>query len=246
MSADDALRQAERMIGEGADIIDIGGESTRPGGRQVSVDEEISRTAPVIKALAGRYDIPISIDTTKFDVAKAAIDAGAHIINDISGIRFDERLAGLAAESGAGIVLMHSPGTFESMHSQQPSEDIFGDVSADFQRSIGAARSHGVLDGQIVLDVGIGFGKTAEQNLELIANLGKLKSEFPVYPFLVGASRKSFIGKFLAGTRPDERLSGSIATAAIAAWNGADIVRVHDVRATVEALAVVRAIADQL
>ena len=246
LSLDDAHRQAERMIAEGADMIDVGGESTRPGSREVPVEIEISRTSPVIEAIASGHEIPISIDTTKFEVAKAAIDAGAHIINDISGLRFDPRLAVLAAETGAGIILMHSLGTFESMHSQMPVGDIFAEVTNDFYRSVEAARSSGVSDEQVVLDVGIGFGKTPEQNLELIAKLGRLRTEFPGFAFLVGASRKSFIGKLLDGSRPDERLSGSVAAAAIAAWNGANIVRVHDVKATVGALTVVRAIADQL
>ena len=241
-STDDALWQAERLIDEGADILDIGGESTRPGSLRVSAYDEIARVVPVIEAITSRYEIPVSIDTTKSDVAAAALDAGAEIINDISGMRFDEGIADVAAAAGAGLVLMHSRGGFETLHSQPPVEDIMADVAADFCRSTAAALEHGVGAGQIVLDIGIGFGKTLEQNLELIAKLDKLIAEFPEYPMLVGTSRKSFIGKILDDTPPDQRLSGSLATAAIAVWNGATVLRVHDVKETVAATTVLEAI----
>jgi len=245
--ADAAVRHAERLIGEGADILDIGGESTRPGSSRVSVDEEISRVVSVIEAVVKRFDIPISVDTSKSQVARAALDAGAEIINDVSGLRFDPLLAQSAAESNAGLVLMHSRGEFESMHSQPPVDDILAVVAADFRRAVQEAAAAGVGREQIVLDVGIGFGKTLDQNLELIAKLDKLKSEFPDYPIMVGTSRKSFIGKLLDNVGPDQRSAGSLATAVVAAWNGADILRVHDVRATVDAVKMVAAIrkADQ-
>lgn len=246
ITLEDAMRQADRMIAEGADILDIGGESTRPGSRRVSVRDEIARVVPVIESLHRRYDNPISIDTTKSEVATAAIEAGAGIINDISGMRFDEQLANVAAETRSGLILMHSRGSFEEMHSQEPVEDILADVVRDLRCSVDAARRAGVNDAQIALDVGIGFGKTLSQNLELIAKLDKLKAEFPNFPFLVGASRKSFVGKLLGGVSAGERLNGSLAAAAIAAWNGADILRVHDVKETVEMLKVVRAAKDQL
>lgn len=246
IALEDALRQADRLIAEGADILDIGGESTRPGSRRVSVRDEIARVVPVIESLHRKYDIPISIDTTKSEVATAAIEAGAEIINDISGMRFDEQLANVAAETRSGLILMHSRGSFEEMHSQEPVEDILADVVRDLRCSVDAARRAGVNDAQIALDVGIGFGKTLSQNLELIAKLDKLKAEFPNFPFLVGASRKSFVGKLLGGVSAGERLNGSLAAAAIAAWNGADILRVHDVKETVEMLKVVRAARDQL
>lgn len=246
IALEDALRQADRLIAEGADILDIGGESTRPGSRRVSVRDEIARVVPVIESLHRKYDIPISIDTTKSEVATAAIEAGAGIINDISGMRFDEQLANVAAETRSGLILMHSRGSFEEMHSQEPVEDILADVVRDLRCSVDAARRAGVNDAQIALDVGIGFGKTLSQNLELIAKLDKLKAEFPNFPFLVGASRKSFVGKLLGGVSAGERLNGSLAAAAIAAWNGADILRVHDVKETVEMLKVVRAARDQL
>lgn len=239
---DNALKQAESLIFEGADIIDIGGESTRPGSKMVSVDEEAARVVPVIEAVAKRFDIPISIDTTKSEVGRGAVEAGAEIINDISGLRFDASIADVAAEYKTGLVLMHSRGTFETMHSQPPAENIMRDVADDLRRSTNAAEASGVRRESIVLDIGIGFGKTSDQNLELLANLDKLVDEFAQYPMLVGTSRKSFLGKILDGAPPDQRLSGSLASVAIAVWNGAKIVRVHDVKETVAVVRVVAAI----
>lgn len=239
---DAALRRVESIINEGADIIDIGGESTRPGGVQVSADEEIARVVPVIEAITERFAIPVSIDTTKHKVAETAVTAGAEIINDISGLRFDERIAQVAANTGAGLVLMHSLGNFGSMHSQRPVDDILTEVSSGFDASIGKARSYAVRDDQIVLDIGIGFGKTLEQNLELLAKLDRLADAFNRFPILVGASRKSFIGKVLGDAPAEKRLSGSLSAAAIAVWNGAAIVRVHDVAATVDTLKFVEAV----
>jgi dihydropteroate synthase len=241
----DAIRRADEMIGEGAAIIDIGGESTRPGSRRVSDTEEIDRTGRVIEAIAGRFDVPISIDTSKAAVAEAAIAAGAEIINDISGLRFDERIAKVAAEHRTGLVLMHSRGDFETMHSQPPVEDIIKDVTEDFRRSIAVANAAGVGPEAIVLDVGIGFGKSVEQNLGLIAKLDIIATAFPAHPLLVGASRKSFIGKLLGGSPPEDRHSGSLAAAVAAAIKGAKILRVHEIRATVEALKVTTAIIAQ-
>jgi dihydropteroate synthase len=242
---DKALRRAEEMIGEGVAIIDIGGESTRPGSQRVPENEEIGRTAPVIGAITARFDIPVSIDTSKAMVAEAAVAAGAEIINDISGLRFDPRLAEIAAKHKTGLVLMHSRGEFEVMHSEPPVEDIFEDVASDFARSVDTAKGAGVGGAQIVLDVGIGFGKTVEQNLELIAKLDRIAAVFPEYPLLVGASRKSFIGKLLDRPSADDRLAGSLAAAVIAVWNGAAVIRVHDIQETVDALKIVAALADQ-
>jgi dihydropteroate synthase len=233
-AVDAAVRRAEEMIADGADIIDVGGESTRPGSERISAQVEIDRVVTVIEAIATRLDVPISVDTSKSEVAEAAIDAGAEIINDISGLRFDERIAEIAAKNNSGLVLMHSRGEFEAMHSKPAVADIFAAVAADFNRSISAAKAVGITGEQIVLDVGIGFGKTREQNVELIANLGRLIAEFPDHPFLVGASRKSFIGKLLEIPDASDRLTGSLTAAAIAAWNGAKVLRVHDVRETVE------------
>jgi dihydropteroate synthase len=245
MNVDAAVDRASQMVDQGVDIIDIGGESTRPGSSRVSIEDEIARTVPVIEEIASRYDVPISIDTTKFEVAEAALGAGAEIVNDISGLRWDVRLAGLAARSGAGLVLMHSRGDFDTMHSLEPVRDILEEVGRDFHRAISAAHAAGVADSQIVLDVGIGFGKTLEQNLELIAKLDKLVAEFEKYRVMIGTSRKSFLGRLLGDAPPDARLAGSLATAILAARRGATILRVHDVRSTVEALSVAMAVEER-
>jgi dihydropteroate synthase len=204
------------------------------------------RVVPVIEAVAGRFDVPISIDTSKAEVAERAIEAGAEIINDVSGLRFDERIASVSSAKSAGLVLMHLRGDFETMHKQKPVADILKEVSAGFRRSIEKALSFSVKRENIALDVGIGFSKTFNQNLELLAKLDKLAREFSEFPLLVGTSRKSFLGKISGGAPVDERLEGSLASAAIAVWNGANIVRVHDVKATVEALKVVEAIKKEL
>ena len=242
---DSALKQAEKLILDGADILDIGGESTRPGSERVSAEVEIARVVPVIEAIASRFDTPVSIDTTKSEVAKAAVEAGAEIINDISGLRFDASIADIAARYATGLILTHSRGEFETMHSQPPVQDIMAEVAADLRRAITAAEASGVRSESIVLDIGIGFGKTLDQNLELIAKLDKLVTEFDKYPILVGTSRKSFIGKILDGASPNERLIGSLASVAIAVWNGAKIVRVHDVKETIEVIKVTKGIMGQ-
>ncbi|HVF48181.1 MAG TPA: dihydropteroate synthase, partial [Pyrinomonadaceae bacterium] len=244
-SADDAITKAERMIADGADIIDIGGESTRPGSRQVDVETELRRTLPAITALARRFEVPLSIDTSKAVVARAALDAGAEIVNDISGLRWDRRIADIVAETGSGLILTHSRGTFETMHRLEPVEDVLKDLFLGFRSSISTAKDAGVAEEQIVLDVGIGFGKTSQQNLELLARLDRIVSEFPGFELLVGASRKSFIGNLLGGVPPDQRLAGSIAAACIAVDRGVRIVRVHDVKETVDALKIVQAIVCQ-
>jgi dihydropteroate synthase len=242
LDLDAALARTEEMIGEGAAIIDIGGESTRPGSARVDEQVEVDRVVPVIEAIASRFDIPVSIDTSKSKVAEVAIDAGAEIINDISGLRFDERIAEIAAKNKTGLVLMHSRGEFEAMHSLGAVENIIDEVSNDFHRSLAIAETHGVAKDRIVLDIGIGFGKTVEQNLELLARLDIIAGAFSDHALLVGASRKSFIGKVLDGAMPDARLSGSLAAAVAAVMNGARIIRAHDVKAAVDALKVVSAV----
>ncbi|CAN5631421.1 dihydropteroate synthase [soil metagenome] len=238
---DAAVARAEAMAAEGADIIDVGGESTRPGSVRVSEKDEIGRVVPIIERIAGRMNVPISIDTSKVGVARAAVRAGAEIINDISGLRWDAGIANIAAETGAGLILMHSRGEFETLHSQEPVEDIFAEVGRDLCRALQASAAAGVKNEQIALDVGIGFGKTLKQNLELIANLDRLVDEFSAFPILVGASRKSFIGKILNDIPEKERLHGSLACAVLAVWNGAKMIRVHDVRETVQAVAIAEA-----
>lgn len=242
LSSDDALRRAGEMIEEGADIIDIGGESTRPGSSPVDPEDEIGRVVPVIEAIVRRFDRPVSIDTSKASVAEAAVKAGAEIINDISGLRFDPKVAAVASANGTGLVLMHSRGEFGSMHSLEPVADIQAEVRSGFDQSIEIATSNGVGKDQIVLDVGIGFGKTLDQNLALLGDLAGLIRDFAEFPFLIGTSRKSFIAKILDDAPPDSRLAGSLASAVIAVWQGASIARVHDVRQTAEAFRIVDAV----
>jgi dihydropteroate synthase len=251
LTLDTALAHAEQMIAEGADIIDVGGESTRPGGEPVSVDEEIQRVVPVIETLAQRTGTPISVDTTKSEVARAALDAGAAIVNDISALRFDFYVADAVARAGAGLVLMHSRGTPATMHRLPPVADIMHEVTHSLRASIKMAERRGVKRESIVIDPGIGFGKSQEQNLELIAKVDQLIAALPDYPLLIGTSRKSFIGRLLAredGTPAPaaDRLHGSLATITAAILKGADIVRVHDVAATVETIRVAQAIRENL
>lgn len=244
-TVDAAIKQAEKMIADGADILDIGGESTRPGSARVSVQEEIDRVVPAIEAILKRFDIPVSIDTSKSAVAEAAIKVGAEIINDVSGLTWDPEIGTIAARYNTGLVLMHLRGDFETMHSQPPAENILQEVSGGLRSSIGRAAAAGVPLENIALDIGIGFSKTLDQNLELLAKLDKLCREFPNFPMLVGTSRKSFIGKTLGGAPPEGRLSGSLASAAVAVMNGAKIVRAHDVRETVDAIKMVDSIKRQ-
>jgi dihydropteroate synthase len=249
VSLDAALGHAEQMISEGADIIDVGGESTRPGGEPVTVEEEIKRVVPVIEALARRTEIPISVDTTKSEVARVALEAGAAIVNDISALRFDFYIADAVARAGAGLVLMHSRGTPATMHRLPPVADIMHEVTHSLRASINMAERRGVKRESIVIDPGIGFGKSQDQNLELLAKLDQLIAAFPDYPLLIGTSRKSFIGRLLAdetGTpaRAEDRLYGTMATITTAILHGAHIVRVHDVKATVETIRVAESIRD--
>ncbi len=237
-----AIEHAEQMLADGADIIDIGGESTRPGSEPVTVEEELRRVVPVIKQLARRPEAIISIDTTKSEVARAALDAGACIVNDISALRFDFHIADEAARTGAGLILMHSRGTPATMQRLPPAPDIFADISVSLRRSLAMAERRGVARAAIVLDPGIGFGKTVAQNVELIAHFDRLLRAFPYMPWLVGTSRKSFIGQLLADVPAAERLHGTMATVTAAILQGASIVRVHDVRAAVETARVADAI----
>jgi dihydropteroate synthase len=247
-SIDKALAHAEQMIAEGADIIDIGGESTRPGGAAaVSADEEMRRVLPVIERLAKTSSVPISIDTTKPEVARAALNAGATIVNDISGLRFDAELANEAARTGAGLVLMHSRGTMKTLHQLPSVPDIFAEVITGLRTSIALAEQRGVKRESIVIDPGIGFGKSQEQNIELIARLDKLAEAFPDFPILIGTSRKSFLGRMLADEKgnpapAEERLHAGMASLTAALLKGAHIVRVHDVKAALETIRVADAI----
>ncbi len=237
-----AVAHAEQMIAEGADIIDVGGESTRPGSEPVSEKEEARRVIPIIKHLAAQSSVPISIDTNKSHVARAALEAGAEIVNDISGLRFDPTLADEVTHAGAGLVLMHSRGTPKDMQQLPPAENIMTEVLEGLHESLSRAEQRGVPRESIAIDPGIGFGKTVEQNLELIAKLDQIAAAFPDLPIMIGTSRKSFIGKLLDAAAADQRINGTIASTLAAVMKGAHIVRVHDVKATVEALRVIDAI----
>jgi dihydropteroate synthase len=245
LSVDDAVAHAERLVSDGADIVDIGGESTRPGGGEpISAEEEIGRVVPVIEALTTRFPaVPLSVDTTKSEVARAALDAGAAIVNDISALRFDFYIADAAARAGAGLVLMHSRGTPATMHRLPPVADIMEEVTSSLRASIHMAERRGVKRESIVIDPGIGFGKSQEQNVELISKLDQLIAAFPEYPLLIGTSRKSFIGRILADddgnpAPASDRLHGTMATVTAAVLKGAHIIRVHDVKAAVETIRV--------
>lgn len=244
-SIDAALKRTEKLLNEGADILDIGGESTRPDSERVSIEEEIKRVVPVIEEITKRCHIPVSIDTSKAEVAEKAVEAGAEIINDISGLRFDEKIAEVSAKNKTGLVLMHLRGEFETMHEQKPVDNIFDEISNGFKWSLEKAASYNISKEQIVLDVGIGFSKTFQQNLELIAKLDKICAEFSEFPVLVGASRKSFIGKILGGVPAGKRINGTLAANALAVWNGAKILRVHDVKETIETIKTIEAIKNQ-
>ena len=219
-SVEAAVEQAKRFVAEGADIIDVGGESTRPGSMPIPVEEELRRVIPVVERLVQELKVPLSVDTYKFEVARRALDAGAQMINDIWGLKVDPRLARLAAEKRVPIVLM-------SNQRDRPRRYIVPAVISDLKRSIDVALDAGVPWENIIIDPGIGFGKTLEQNLELVWRLDELK--VLGRPILLGTSRKSMIGLVL-DLPPEERLEGTAASVAIGIAKGADMVRVHDVR----------------
>ncbi len=238
-----AWDQAEMMIENGVDIIDIGGESTRPGASHISEEEEIRRVERYLNVMIiFNSRVPYSIDTTKATVARVALRNGVEIVNDISGLRFDPAIAEVAAEHKAGLILMHSRGTFETMHQLKPVKNVMREVAKGWRRSIAEAEQRGVRRDRIVLDPGIGFSKSQPQNVELVAKLDQLAQEFSDFPLLVGTSRKSFIGRLLSGAPVDKRIHGTMATVAAAVMRGAQIVRVHDVRACVETVRVIDAI----
>jgi len=223
-----AVTHGMTMVCEGAGIIDIGGESTRPGAKPVSADQQIARVTPVIKTLADKTNTPISIDTTSSKVAKAALDAGASIINDISALRFDKEMAALAAQRSVPIILMHMLGTPADMQQKPSYLDVVQEVKQFLADRIAFAVAEGVDRSQIVVDPGIGFGKTVEHNLQLLNKLKDL-NELGV-PILVGPSRKSFIGKVLNLESPGDRLFGTAAAVAHCVSAGVQIIRVHDVK----------------
>jgi len=235
----DALAQAVRMAEDGADIVDVGGESTKPGAAAVTAREEMRRVIPVIKMLVKNVKLPVSIDTYKAEVAEAALSEGASVVNDISGFRFDGKIAKVTAKYKAGAVLMHILGTPRDMQSNPAYRNIVKEITAYLKESAGIALSAGVKKECIMLDPGIGFGKTTEHNLLLIKKLGEFRKLG--YPVLMGPSRKSFIGKIL-NLPAGKRLEGTLAAVSACVLNGASVVRVHDVKETVRAVRIIDAI----
>jgi dihydropteroate synthase len=227
LDPDAAIERALAIEKAGADLIDLGGESTRPGSEGVSAEEELRRVLPVLDGLRGRLEIPISIDTAKSQVAEAAAIAGAEILNDVTGLRADPRIAGVARRRKLPLILMHMRGEPRTMQRQPFARDVVRDVAAGLRRAVAVARRSGVPRSQIVLDPGIGFGKSWPQNLELLERLPELAKLG--FPLLLGTSRKSFIGKILGGAPKDGRAWGTAATVTASILGGAHIVRVHDV-----------------
>jgi dihydropteroate synthase len=230
-----ALKIARRFVEAGVDIIDVGGESTRPGAMPVSPAEEMRRVLPVIQAISAELDMLVSIDTYKAEVAEAAIELGAQIVNDVWGLHADPALGEVVARSGTPVILMHNRSSWAHADIKErlggryigmPYEDLLADVKQELLESVSLARSSGIRDDRIILDPGIGFGKTVEQNLELLDRLAEIRALG--YPVLLGPSRKSFIG-YTLDLPPDQRLEGTAATVAVGIARGADIIRVHDV-----------------
>jgi dihydropteroate synthase len=226
-----AIERALEMESEGADIIEIGGESTRPGSARLPAHDELSRVLPVLRGLAGRLHVPIAIDTYKREVANAAVGEGASIINDVSALRFDPGIAEVARRERAALILMHMRGEPETMQKLAASPDIFAEIESDLGVAIRLAEARGVSRDQLIIDPGIGFGKTLDQNLAIINHLDR----FEVFdlPLMIGTSRKSFIGR-LTGKAEGERIMGTAASVASAIIRGAHIIRVHDVKQIVD------------
>jgi dihydropteroate synthase len=239
LDAGAAVEHGRRLTSEGAAILDVGGESTRPGAEPVSEDEELRRVLPVVEQLAADGGARVSIDTTKAGVARAALDAGATIVNDVSAFRFDPGLAALVAESGADCCLMHMLGEPRTMQHDPRYDDVVSDVKAFLEERLAFATSEGVPEERVWLDPGIGFGKTVEHNLELLRRLDEIVAIGR--PVVIGTSRKSFLGKLAGGRDEGMRLPGTIATNVVALERGATIFRVHDVAQNADALAVAAA-----
>jgi len=233
LALDAAVAHGLELVADGADLLDVGGESTRPGAEPVTADEERRRVVPVVERLAAEAGVAVSVDTTKSVVAIDALAAGAAIVNDVSAGRFDSALLGVVADSGAGYVLMHMRGEPRSMQDDPQYVDVVTDVGDELAGYLDGARAAGITDSALAVDPGIGFGKTVEHNLALLARVDELVARFPV-PVLVGTSRKRFIGSVLAGVGldgepgPDARAEGTLATVVWAMERGASIVRVHE------------------
>jgi dihydropteroate synthase len=235
-----AVAHAKQMLAEGADIIDVGGQSTRPGAKQISAEEEKKRVLPVIERLADESQAVISIDTTKAEVAKEALAAGAAMVNDISGLRFDPELAKVVARQGVPLCIMHMLGAPENMQNDPRYADLMGEIINYLTEGLAIAKKVGILHEKIIVDPGIGFGKTVQHNLEILKRLRELK--VLGCPILIGPSRKSVIGKIL-DLPTDQRIEGTAATIALSIANGADIIRVHDIRQMVRVARMTDAIA---
>lgn len=230
-----AVRRAEQLVEAGADLLDLGGESSRPGADPVSIDEEIRRVVPVVEALAGRIGVPLSIDTTKAEVAQAALRAGAAVINDIQGLLGDDQMPRVVAESGAGVVLMHMQGSPRTMQANPTYADVVTEVYDALAFRIDRAESFGIERSRIAIDPGIGFGKTADHNWQLLSHLDRFAGLGCA--LLIGTSRKRFLGA-LTGRDVSERMTASVVSSVLAIESGADIVRVHDVGPMADAVKV--------
>ena len=233
----EVLRTAEKMIEEGANILDVGAESTRPGSTGVSIELQLERLLPVISKLSNSFDIPISVDTYKPEIGSAVLDQGALVINDVSGLQWGNDMALIVAKYGAGLVLMHTQGKPRTMQENPIYKDVVAEVLSFLDQSVKTAEMAGVRPESIAIDPGIGFGKTLDHNLELIAKINQLKALNK--QILLGVSRKSFIGQIL-NLEVEDRLEGSLAAGVAGVINGANILRVHDVAATVRAIRVAR------
>ena len=238
-----AIQHALQLVEDGADLLDIGGESTRPGADPVPVDEELRRVVPVIERLTSRTRVPISIDTSKAEVARAALAAGAAVVNDISGLTFDPQMPKVCAESGAGVVCMHIQGTPQTMQANPHYEDVVREIRDYFRIRLAALEQEGIPSERIVLDPGIGFGKTAEHNLEILSHVRKFHELGR--PVLIGHSRKRFLKKVL-GRPLDEFSFGTVGVSLALALQSVDLLRVHDVRATRDALLAFHAVMSHL
>ena len=237
-----AIDHGEKLVAEGADILDVGGESTRPGARPVSEAEELDRVIPVVAALAGRVSVPVSIDSRKPAVARAALAAGASVVNDVGACHRNPAMIETVAAYAAGYICMHAQGEPETMQNHPFYRNVVDEVGCFFDDRLASMPFHGVSLEQIVLDPGVGFGKSLEHNLALLAGLERFVRR--KRPVMVGVSRKSFLGD-VCGTKTDERLPASLACAILAVQSGVQMVRVHDVAATVQALRMTHAIMDQ-
>ncbi|WP_339731455.1 dihydropteroate synthase [uncultured Gimesia sp.] len=243
INLDSAVYKGLQLVKNGADILDIGGESTRPGAELVSVEEELQRVIPAIEALSTQTHVPISIDTTKAEVARQAIQAGAVIINDISGLTFDPAMIPLAAETKAGVICMHILGTPQTMQDHPEYEDVVSDLKTWFGERIQTLLSSGIEPERIVIDPGVGFGKTAEHNLEILSHIEEFKDLG--YPVLIGHSRKRFLSKLL-GRSVEERLAGTVGVSIALADQSVDILRLHDVAANRDALSAWQAVSERV